>query len=105
MIVFLTNGGVAQLGEHLLCKQKVRGSTPLASTILLLKDLQENMIRLLRFLVTGDWHCHEWEIIQGTKTKITDSEHSGYMAIGHIVRYDCKCKKCGKIKFFVYKSY
>jgi hypothetical protein len=27
-------GGVAQLGEHLLCKQGVGGSNPLASTIL-----------------------------------------------------------------------
>ena len=28
----LANGGVAQLGEHLLCKQGVRGSIPLIST-------------------------------------------------------------------------
>ena len=28
----LKNGGVAQLGEHLLCKQGVRGSIPLIST-------------------------------------------------------------------------
>ena len=27
-----TNGGLAQLGEHLLCKQGVNGSIPLAST-------------------------------------------------------------------------
>ena len=27
-----TPGGVAQLGEHLLCKQGVRGSIPLIST-------------------------------------------------------------------------
>ena len=27
-----TNGGVAQLGEHLPCKQGVRGSIPLIST-------------------------------------------------------------------------
>ena len=27
-----SNGGVAQLGEHLLCKQGVRGSIPLIST-------------------------------------------------------------------------
>ena len=27
-------GGVAQLGEHLICIQEVRGSIPLASTIL-----------------------------------------------------------------------
>jgi hypothetical protein len=27
-----SNGGLAQLGEHLLCKQRVNGSIPLAST-------------------------------------------------------------------------
>ena len=26
------NGGLAQLGEHLLCKQRVNGSIPLSST-------------------------------------------------------------------------
>ena len=31
-------GDVAQLGEHLLCKQRVRGSSPLVSTILFWVD-------------------------------------------------------------------
>ena len=31
--LFTTPGGVAQLGEHLPCKQGVRGSNPLISTI------------------------------------------------------------------------
>ena len=31
-----TVGAVAQLGEHLLCKQGVSGSIPLSSTILVL---------------------------------------------------------------------
>jgi hypothetical protein len=30
-------GGLAQLGEHLLCKQGVNGSIPLSSTIILKK--------------------------------------------------------------------
>ncbi len=30
----LRRGGIAQLGEHLLCKQGVSGSIPLISTIL-----------------------------------------------------------------------
>ena len=29
---FLVTGGVAQLGEHLLCKQRVMGSSPFTST-------------------------------------------------------------------------
>ena len=32
------NGGVAQLGEHLPCKQGVMGSNPIISTISLKKD-------------------------------------------------------------------
>jgi hypothetical protein len=31
----LDNGGLAQLGEHLLCKQGVNGSIPLSSTMTL----------------------------------------------------------------------
>lgn len=36
------DGGIAQLGERLLCKQKVRGSSPLISTF--------SSIRFLRCL-------------------------------------------------------
>jgi hypothetical protein len=31
-IIPLLNGAVAQLGERLLCKEEVRGSSPLSST-------------------------------------------------------------------------
>ena len=32
--LFPKNGGLAQLGEHLLCKQGVKGSIPFISTIM-----------------------------------------------------------------------
>ena len=32
--LFYTFGGLAQLGEHLVCNQKVNGSIPLSSTII-----------------------------------------------------------------------
>ena len=35
------HGGVAQLGEHLPCKQGVRGSNPLISTVSLLTILKK----------------------------------------------------------------
>jgi hypothetical protein len=35
-------GGLAQLGEHLLCKQGVNGSIPLSSTIILHKNNGNN---------------------------------------------------------------
>ena len=34
-------GGIAQLGEHLLCKQRVNGSIPFTSTIL--KDVKQTL--------------------------------------------------------------
>ena len=41
-----TNGGIAQLGEHLLCKQGVNGSIPFISTKGL-KDLSRNQYGLI----------------------------------------------------------
>ena len=38
------NGGLAQLGEHLLCKQGVNGSIPLSSTIHDVNKLQQELI-------------------------------------------------------------
>ena len=34
------DGGIAQLGEHLLCKQGVIGSSPISSTTFLRLDLR-----------------------------------------------------------------
>ena len=33
-------GGIAQLEEHLLCKQGVSGSSPLTSTILMVPEIK-----------------------------------------------------------------
>ena len=53
------------------------------------------MIRLLKFLFTGDWHLHQWEQLQ--KTYLMDPESITGRHVG--VRYDLKCKHCGNIKF------
>jgi hypothetical protein len=52
------------------------------------------MIRLLRFLITGDWHLHEWVKIKEENRWQRGSEHP--------YRYDhvCKCNICGKVKTF-----
>ena len=42
----LKDGGIAQLGEHLLCKQGVNGSIPFISTKGL-KDLSRNQYGLI----------------------------------------------------------
>ena len=34
MAARFTNGGIAQLGEHLPCKQGVKGSNPFISTVI-----------------------------------------------------------------------
>lgn len=48
------------------------------------------MFRFIKFLFTGDWHLHEWEII-GRGRLTTDDSLTGYY-------YHLQCKKCGKVK-------
>jgi hypothetical protein len=48
------------------------------------------MIRLLRFLFTGDWHLHEFETINSYELQNSN------IKVG--MRYEQKCKICGKIK-------
>ena len=63
--------------------------SPICSSI----ELKEyNMIRLLKFLFTGDWHLHEWKIIK------TDKCHNDYY--GNWTRHYCQCTHCGTIKKF-----
>jgi hypothetical protein len=50
------------------------------------------MIRLLRFLFTGDWHLHKWVAVQ--KNECTGD--SG----GRWTRFYCRCDVCGKYKTF-----
>jgi hypothetical protein len=48
------------------------------------------MIRLLRYLIWGDWHQHKWELI-----------HRRY-ELGIFNHYVCtsQCEHCGKIRKF-----
>lgn len=50
------------------------------------------MIRLLRFLLTGDGHMHKWEILRQGSTN--------WRGEGICNFYDCRCSVCGKIKGF-----
>jgi hypothetical protein len=49
------------------------------------------MIRLLRFLVTGDWHLHQWKIIRAVPLLDDSNEPVGFV-------YISKCEACGKLK-------
>lgn len=49
------------------------------------------MLRLLRFLLTGDTHLHKWETLR-------DVEVVG--DVGTWTRYYCKCAVCGAHKRF-----
>lgn len=51
------------------------------------------MIRLLRFLLTGDGHMHKWEIM-------TKGPLLGFRGERIGAYYDCRCSVCGKIKEF-----
>jgi hypothetical protein len=50
------------------------------------------MIRLIKFLFTGDWHLHEWK--EYGKTGIT----CGGRTTSHIIIRECK--HCGKLQEF-----
>lgn len=49
------------------------------------------MIRLLMLLFTGDWHAHQWMIIDEEKTFDKRDVWTG-------TRYITQCKHCGKLK-------
>lgn len=48
-LVIETVGAVAQLGEHLLCKQGVSGSIPLSSTIRLVLNWRKDILGEIKF--------------------------------------------------------
>lgn len=50
------------------------------------------MIRLLRFLLTGDSHMHKLEIMSNGPRTWRGNKVGNY--------YDCRCSVCGKIKEF-----
>lgn len=49
------------------------------------------MIRLIRFLITGDWHLHEWERTDELKVKTPTGSNSALIIV-------LKCKHCGILK-------
>ena len=54
------------------------------------------MIRLIRFIFTGDWHRHEWEWLRVDVTSTCDKE-----GIWNHTQWDItRCKHCGKIRRF-----
>jgi len=57
------------------------------------------MIRLLRFLVTGDWHTHKWEIEDANKAILCDLSLGG-KPYGERLTYIQKCAACGKMRRF-----
>jgi len=59
------------------------------------------MLKLLRFLITGSWHEHKWEIVKEFVTKIyswnCDDKPN---KIQHL--YIQKCEGCGKLQEFTF---
>jgi len=45
------------------------------------------MIRLIKWLITGDSHLHKWKTVR----KIELLTYS---------KYECQCEECGEFKFF-----
>ena len=49
------------------------------------------MFRFIKFLFTGDWHLHEWEIIGKGDLNSRGVTYGRY--------FHQKCKHCGKLRF------
>lgn len=50
------------------------------------------MIRIIRFIITGSWHEHEWEELD--LLRVNNSAHGGAI----YERVYLRCKKCGNWK-------
>jgi len=50
------------------------------------------MLRILRFLFTGDWHLHKWETIK--ENQVINDSGDGYKG----AMYTMRCTECGNIK-------
>jgi len=48
------------------------------------------MIRIIRFLITGDWHLHKWETIK----QVPARDELGHSYTKHYLQ----CQVCGKVK-------
>jgi len=57
------------------------------------------MIRILRFLITGDWHLHQWDEYE-KRDILTRSSFNPNETIVIGIRYVRVCRHCGKIKDF-----
>ena len=53
------------------------------------------MWRLIKGLITGDFHLHSWETV-----KVTSVEGHPSNGGGRWDRYTCRCEQCGRIKTF-----
>jgi len=57
------------------------------------------MRRLIKFLLTGDWHLHEWETIESRdKEWYDDPRDRERMPVKTTRTYFLKCVKCGIYK-------
>ena len=52
------------------------------------------MLRILRFIITGDWHLCKWETVDTYKLYRDDPTRP------YNVQYHCKCSICGKHEKF-----
>lgn len=50
------------------------------------------MLRLLKFLFTGDWHLHVWQTVDVSPCSDDDGRRWN--------RYYCRCKHCGTVRKF-----
>ena len=63
------------------------------------------MLRILKFLITGDWHLHEWDEGQSIVVQVKKKRDDMFEAQqGQAVLYIQSCKKCGIKRDFIVRN-
>lgn len=61
------------------------------------------MIRLLRFLITGDWHLHQWEDKGHANVFTLDDNGNRIGTLPQRIIVRCQCRHCGAWRAFTIK--
>lgn len=55
------------------------------------------MLRIIKFLFTGDWHLHQWETIEAKQMIRTTKDGFSTSEVEY-KKYTLRCEQCGEIK-------
>ena len=70
------------------------------------QNTRYKMLRLLKFLITGDFHLHKWETTEEHHAKLYVNEHDRNVGLPHggLLTYVYKCSVCGLRKMQQFRT-